>query len=107
MKKDSQIKEFIPKNFVWLLVIGFFLGFFAGQFWIKRHTWVSVYYPNRDNLDYYQLSPPLYSLDECRKWVNSRIKGNTNYDYECGRYCRFELEYGEIVGPMICGETVR
>lgn len=91
--------------------IGFalILGFTLGVIWIKREVWTGFYYPNIDKIDDQRtwiISPPLYSLDECRKWANAVHKsGEDNYDYSCGQGCRFTTDY--IGETMICRTDTR
>lgn len=87
---------------VWLTIIfSLLIGFFIGQKLLKRNIWTGFYYPDLDRIDDQRtwiISPPLYSLEECREWVNAVHKPEDNYDYSCGQGCRFTTElYGETV----------
>ena len=78
-------------------------GFILGIIWIKREVWTGFYYSSIDKIDDQRtwiISPPLYSLDECKKWVNAIRKPGDNYDYSCGQGCRFTTDY--IGETMIC-----
>lgn len=92
------------KNFFWIgIFVVFLVGLLTGIYLIKRNIWTGIYYPNLDKIEdqrTWVLSPPLYSLDKCREWVNIVHKAEDNYDYSCGQGCRFTTElYGET---MIC-----
>lgn len=91
-------------KFLWVLVaIAFLVGLFVGQGMLKRNVWTGIYYPDLDRIDDQRtwiVSPPLYSLDECRRWVNAVHKPGNNYDYSCGQGCRFTTDY--IGETMIC-----
>jgi hypothetical protein len=69
--------------------------------------WTGYYYPNKNNLSRSIESPTFKSLDECRRWVNSQIytynPSGENYDYECGKNCKYNSDYG----VNVCAETRR
>jgi len=82
------------------LIIGFVFafGFMSGQYLLKRNIWTGIYYPDKERIEDQRtwiISPPLYSLEECRDWVNSLHREGDNYDYQCGQGCRFTTDYGE------------
>lgn len=84
-----------------------FVGYTIGQQLLKRNIWTGFYYPDKERIEdrrTWVISPPLYSLDECRKWVNAEHKVGDNYDYQCGQGCRFTTDYGET---MICRTDTR
>lgn len=94
-------KEHYPYLFGFLIGIVFALGFVLGQQIVKRDVWTGFYYPDLDRIDDQRtwiISPPLYSLSECRDWVNVIHKEGDNYDYSCGQGCRFTKK--------IKGETI-
>lgn len=95
-------KEHIPYIAGFLIGAAFILGLVLGQQWLKRDIWTGFYYPDKEKIEDQRtwiVSPPLYSLEECRKWVNVVHKSGENYDYQCGQGCRFTTDYGET---MIC-----
>ena len=70
----------------------------SGQYLLKRNIWTGIYYPDKERIEDQRtwiISPPLYSLEECRDWVNSLHREGDNYDYQCGQGCRFTTDYGE------------
>ncbi len=83
-----------------LLIVAYFL-FFQGD------TWLGHYYPDRTDLTKSIRSPEFTSLEECRAWVENQVPiynlTREGYDYECGKNCRFEKDYGIYV----CAETLR
>lgn len=84
------------------------MGFILGMIWIKREVWTGFYYSNIDKIDDQRtwiVSPPLYSLNECRKWVNAIRRPEDNYDYSCGQGCRFTTDH--IGETMICRTDTR
>lgn len=92
----------ISKKLWWSLVIAFIAGIFLGQYFLKRNIWTGFYYPDLEKIDderTWIISPPLYSLKECREWVNKVRKDGDNFDYSCGQGCRFTTRYG---GTHIC-----
>jgi len=81
------------------------LGMLSGLWWAKRIVWTGFYYSDIDRMEDQQtwtISPPLWSLKQCRDWVNAVHKEGDNYDYECGQGCRFTVELG---GITICRIT--
>ncbi len=92
---------------VTFLIIALAVGFIAGQYWTKRHIWTGFYYPDKEKIGDQRtwiISPPLYSLDECRRWVNTIHKPEDDYDFQCGQGCRFSTDYGETT---ICKTDAR
>lgn len=91
-------------KFLWVLVaISFLVGLFIGQAMLKRNVWTGFYYSDIDRIDDQRtwiISPPLYSLGECRDWVDAVHKDGDNYDYSCGQGCRFTTKY--IGETLIC-----
>ncbi|HLL61243.1 MAG TPA: hypothetical protein VK338_05980 [Candidatus Nitrosocosmicus sp.] len=72
--------------YICFLIIGFYLG----QLNLKRNIWTGIYYPDINQIDNqytWVVSPPLYSLEECRNWVKIVSKG-TQGDYNCSQKCR-------------------
>lgn len=68
------------------------IGVFLGIYFSRNNVWTGFYYSDLDRIDDQRtwiISPPLYSLDECRDWVNTVRKDGDNYDYSCGQGCRF------------------
>lgn len=59
------------------------------QFVKYPYRYIGYFYPNIDNLEYWDESGPVSSVEECKEWVNTMIvKYNAiNYDYECGKDC--------------------
>lgn len=99
----------MAKQVSWIVIlIALLAGFFLGRYFFKKNIWTGFYYPDLDRIDDQRtwiLSPPLYSLEECREWVKTIYKPGDNYDYSCGKGCRFTTEYiGETV---ICRTDVR
>jgi len=92
----------------WALLLGGVIGLLVGFYLFKRNIWTGIYYPDLDKIvdqRTWIVSPPLYSLNECQKWVNAVHKTEDNYDYTCGQGCRFTNEmYGET---MICRTDTR
>lgn len=91
-----------------LIGIVFTIGFIIGQQMLKRAVWTGFYYPDVARIDDQRtwiLSPPLYSLEECRHWVNAVRREGDNYDYSCGQGCRFTTKY--IGETMICKADAR
>lgn len=84
-----------------IIIVAFCIGFLVGQYKTKRDIWTGFYYPDIENIDDQKtwiVSPPLYSLEECRNWVNSVRRSSDNSDYSCGKGCYFTQEYvGENV----------
>lgn len=79
------------------------VGFIAGILWLKRSIWTGFYYSDVNRIDDQRtwiISPPLYSLEECREWVNAVHREGDDYDYSCGQGCRFTTKY--IGETMIC-----
>lgn len=62
-----------------------------------KDSWTAFYYPNLDNLSVYEMSPDLDSLEECRDWIDDIASYNINYDYECGKNCKYKKDYGMYV----------
>lgn len=83
-------------------IIGMGIGILFGLWWAKRIVWTGFYYPNIDKMEEWIVSPPLWSLEQCRNWVNVVHKDGDNYDYECGQGCRLTMELG---GITICRTT--
>jgi len=75
-------------------------------FWGGKETWLGFYYPDENNLTNHIQSPELKSLEECRAWVDFQVPihnpSGSGYDYECGRKCKFDKDYGLYV----CKETL-
>lgn len=99
----------MKQNHLWLIIlVSLLLGFFIGQKLLKRNIRTGFYYSDLDKIDGQRtwiVSPPLYSLEEYREWVNAVRKSEDNYDYSCGQGCRFTTElYGETV---ICRTDTR
>ncbi len=71
-----------------------------------NEVWIGFYYPDENNLSGHVQSPELNSLEECRTWVNSQVlihnPSGYGYDYECGKNCKFDKDYG----LYICKETL-
>lgn len=71
------------------------------------NEWIGFYYPDENNLTVHIQSSEIKSLEECRNWVDAQISLNNpsgyGYDYECGRKCKFNKDYGLYV----CKETVQ
>lgn len=89
-------KDYIPYLAGSIIAIAFALGFVFGQQILKRDVWTGFYYPDKEKIEDMRtwiVSPPLYSLDECRRWVNTVHKSGDNYDYQCGQGCRFTTKY--------------
>jgi hypothetical protein len=87
-----------------IAITAIIIGFFFGITYLKDNIWTGIYYPDIENMDdskKWVLSPPLYSLDECRRWVDVIHESTDNSDYSCGRGCRFTTKYGDT---MICKE---
>jgi hypothetical protein len=53
------------------------------------YRYIGYFYPNIDNMEYWDESGPVTSVEECKEWVDKMVvKYNaTNYDYECGKDC--------------------
>ncbi len=83
-----------------ILIAGYFLFF-------NKETWMGFYYANKDDLTKHIQSPELESIEECRGWVNRQVyiynPADHMYDYECGKNCKFDKDYGLYV----CKETIR
>jgi hypothetical protein len=91
-------KEYYLYIFIFLITFLFTFGLIFGQYILKRDVWTGFYYPDKKTIKDYRtwiVSPPLYSLEECRRWVNVVRKTEENYDYQCGQGCRFTTKYGE------------
>ena len=66
----------------------------------SRAEWTGFYYPDAENIgdeSSWVIQPGFESIDECRDWVDEVAGNNTNFDYECGRGCRYEAKYGTTV----------
>lgn len=90
-----------------LIVISLLLGFFFGRYYSKRNVWTGFYYPDKDKIEdkrTWVVSPPLYSLEECQRWMDAVRRSGDNYDYQCGKGCRFTTDYGDTV---ICKTDAR
>ncbi|MFH1766889.1 MAG: hypothetical protein ABH826_02230 [Patescibacteria group bacterium] len=96
-----------------ILFLGLFIivgvSFYLGIYWRGRNQWTGFFYPDADQIEDQRtwiLSPPLKSLEECRKWVKSiRTSDDIDSDYNCSQGCRFTTEYiGETV---ICKNKFR
>lgn len=90
--------------------IGIFIiiGFGIGQFYFKNEVWTGFYYPDVSTIEDQRtwiISPPIYSLNECREWVNAVHKSGDDYDYNCSQGCRFVKDYGEET--VICKNKIR
>ncbi len=97
----------INKTNIILIITSLLLGFFVGQYYFKRNVWTGFYYPDKDKVEDQRtwiVSPPLYSLGECQRWVKTVHKNGDNYDYQCGVGCRFTTEFGDTV---ICRTDAR
>lgn len=91
-----------------VLVIGFWLIKGAWNIASERINppkWTGFFYYDPNDLDKYWEQDGLASLDDCRSWVNNQISRDYdgNYDYECGKGCRYES--GLTV--QVCKETHR
>lgn len=91
----SMLKVILP-----IISVAVIIALFSGVF---SPSWIAFYYPDKDNLYTYKHSEPLKSLEECRIWVQVAAAGNTKYDYECGKSCRYDKDFG----GYICKETVK
>lgn len=93
----------IRKKLYFLIGLALVVGFVLGVLWIKRSIWTGFYYSDIDRIDDQRtwiVSPPVYSVDECRNWVEAVHKEGDNYDYSCGQGCRFTTR---LIGEtMIC-----
>src|SRR3989344_1016483 len=80
-----------------LLIICSLISFWLGQYETRQDIWTGFYYPDIERIEDQRtwiLSPPLYSLNECREWVSAIHRQNDrNYDYSCGRGCYFIKKY--------------
>lgn len=97
----------ISKTNIVLIVISLLLGFFFGQYFFRRNIWTGFYYSDKDKIEDQRtwiVSPPLYSLGECQRWVREVRKVGDNYDYQCGTGCRFISDFGDTV---ICRTDAR
>lgn len=69
--------------------------------------WTGFYYPYKSNLSRHIKSPEFKSLEECRAWVSDQIytynPSGENYDYECGKNCKYSDEYH----MQTCKETIK
>tara|TARA_Y100000310_G_scaffold336457_1_gene421045 strand:+ start:3375 stop:3668 length:294 start_codon:yes stop_codon:yes gene_type:complete len=87
-----------------ILIVVVLLG--AYFLFFNNETWLGFYYPDEDNLTNHTQSPELKSLEECHVWVNSQVQihdpSGSGYDYECGKNCKFDKDYGLYV----CKETL-
>jgi len=83
-----------------IVLLGAYFLFFNNK------TWFGFYYPDENNLTNHIQSPELKSLEECRAWVDSQVPihnpSGSGYDYECGKDCKFDKDYGLYV----CKETL-
>ena len=75
-------------------IVVFILFFIAVNFIIHQlrypYRYVGYFYPDIENLNEWEESDPLRSLDECREWVGKMVSAhghNRDYDYECGKDC--------------------
>jgi len=61
--------------------------------------WTGFYYPDSNNIENETtvVQPGLHSLEECQNWVGGIVGKNHNYDYQCGRSCRYEKAYGQTI----------
>lgn len=94
-------QEYYPYIVAFLIGVAFTLGFILGENLLKRNVWTGFYYTDIDRIDDQRtwiISPPLYSLNECRNWVKAIHKEGDNYDYSCGQGCKFTTK--------IEGETI-
>lgn len=100
-------KEYFPYLGGFLIGVVFTIGFVIGQQMLKRDIWTGIYYSDKEKIEdqrTWVISPPLYSLEECRKWINVVRKSGENYDYQCGQGCRFTTDYGD---KTICRTDAR
>jgi hypothetical protein len=92
------------KTVSFLIIILIFVG--AYFLFFKSETWLGFYYPDGNNLTNHIQSPELKSLEECRTWVDSQVPihnpSGSGYDYECGKNCKLDKNYGLYV----CKETL-
>lgn len=94
--------------FILIISISLLSGFFFGQYYVKRNIWTGFYYADKDKVEdqtTWIVNPPLYSLEECQRWVNAVRKPEDNYDYSCGQGCRFTTDY--IGETIICRTDTR
>lgn len=78
----------------------------AGCSNVTANDWTGFYYPDIDNIgdeSTWVIQPGLSSLEECQNWVANISIGNINFDYECGRKCR----YDDSFKMTICKETLK
>lgn len=84
-----------------ILFLGVLLGGLVTGLSFKSSVWTGFYYSDVDRIGdqaTWVVSPPLYSLEECRRWVSAVLKQGDNYDYSCVKGCRFTTEYpGETI----------
>lgn len=55
-----------------------------------KEDWMGFYYPNANDLSEVEIQSGFSSIDECRNWVDSVAIYGSNYDYECGKNCKYE-----------------
>lgn len=59
--------------------------------------WTGFYYP--DGLGFgidesrWQIEGGFKSKGECLDWIDEVSSGNTNFDYECGKKCKYNSEF--------------
>ena len=83
-----------------VIVIAVYFIFF------NNGSWLGSYYPDENDLSEYIQSPELDSLEDCRVWVSNQVPiynpSGYGYDYECGKNCKFNKDYG----VHVCKETL-
>lgn len=75
---------------------------------IAQDTWTGFYYPDIEDMSFYEESGELSSLEDCRSWVAKRRLMHSkdwvmNDDYECGTNCH----YDPFLDLNRCDETVQ
>lgn len=64
-------------------------------------NWNGFFYPDRDNLNSYTVSPAFSDLSDCHDWIDKETEGKSGFDFECGEDCHYN---GDL---YICKETVK
>lgn len=66
------------------------MGFQLYKYFLKYpYRYVGYFYPDIENMEYWDESGAFGSVNECKEWVDKMVVKYkaTNFDYECGKDC--------------------
>lgn len=74
----------------------------------KVDNWTAIYYPDKNDLDFYTKQSGWIDLEACQDnamylGTENGLVGLENGTYECGKNCEFNLD----LEMFICEETIK